>query len=137
MIDRVQRDELARALQLFLEGRVDLEGFWRLPPVGWMRDRAVAEIVDAMDDWSSERRWTGTTVEAMDSRAREAVRRSVLFLHGDLEYRWRFVHDVAWLRWLTRTEPGDADVWPFFRRRELEAARGGAGGPAGGRSANR
>jgi hypothetical protein len=141
MIDRPARRELSRALRHLVSGRITNDEFVHQLPheVRSSRDEGVRAIHAAtwkLYDDLHEHRLEGPY--ALGRLGRRHVARWVLFLKSNDEYEWPEV--PMWLgvlllvpnivtfglvgRALQRSldDRGEADVWPFMRRRDLERA---------------
>ena len=122
MIDRIKRDQLALSLRRFLSGRLTLDQFWDQPPYGWLKDQAVADIVNELDEWSAERPGRATARELLNVAMYRSLTRAVAFLRTDQEYRWTLLDDLPRMPWPFDREHGNIDTWPFFSATDLRKA---------------
>jgi hypothetical protein len=141
MIDRSARSALSRALRRLVSGRVTNDQYedQLLREVRSSRDAGVRAIREAAwmlyDDLREHRL---ESPYALGRVGRRHVARWVLFLKSSDEYQWPDV--PTWLRLVLlvpnivtfglveealrrwRDGRGDAEVWPFMRRRDLDRA---------------
>lgn len=139
MVDRKARHQLAELLRHLGAGLISNDEFERRCPRG-SNDRAVRQVLDEgawflYDDLHEHRLTGGYKLSSSD---REDVARWILFLEKDLECEWPVVPMVirfalALLSLVTfglagrivrqyASRGGPADVWPFRRRSDYEAA---------------
>ena len=139
MIDRKSRRQLAELLRHLGAGLMTNDEFETRCPRG-SDDAAVRQILDQgawfLYDDLHEHRLTGNY--KLSSSNRENVARWILFLEKDLEYEWPVLPimvrlallplNVVSLGWAGRgmqryaSRGGCAEVWPFRRRSDYEAA---------------
>jgi hypothetical protein len=149
MVDREARQRAAEVIRVFRNGKLNNDAFHaEFGLLVRSRDRALRAIESML--WSVSDHSRVHTLEGNDALNREGhalFDRCLLFLQSDLEYEWpqdRFdrtwgciphLHvltlGLTWLytRWKVRRNErfyaevrssGDFDVWPFFRRADLE-----------------
>lgn len=133
MVDRKARDGYAELLRHFAAGRV-LNWHYEDAADKYIKssDRAIVKVFWAVwPAYCDIRKHFLTGKDQLNAKGRNVVARYVLFLYSDLEYEWpvqsrgRFWARVLTLgAWgLLKPLPacgGDKDVWPFFRRSDLE-----------------
>lgn len=139
MIDRSARNQLAEALRVLAAGLVSNDEFEdsRLPH---SHDVAIREIFSrgAWMLYSDNREYRLTGKNKLDAATKSEVARWVLFLKTDLQYQWPVYSRLHMLGMLLANimtlgmanrifisrfaAYGDADVWPFIRKADYEAA---------------
>lgn len=140
MIDRTARDQLAEALRALAAGLVSNDEFEdsRLPYS--RNDAAICEIFskDAWMLYSDTHEYRLTGKNKLDAATKSELARWLLFLKTDLQYEWpvysrryalgMLLANILTLGMATRifisryAAYGDADVWPFIRKADYEAA---------------
>jgi hypothetical protein len=139
MVDRAQRDRLAKAIRRLAAGLITNREFEAATTAfGSSADRAVRSVhrvAWTLYDDLHEHRLEGAY--ALGRIERRQLARWVLFLRSDLEYEWPDLTTWGWLlvlpnlltfgaigrliaRWHDRR--GDAGAWPFIRSADLERA---------------
>jgi hypothetical protein len=138
MVNRADRDHLARGLRALATGRIT-NGEFQDAYVQRSADPAIAAVLDAawrLYDDLREYRLEGRNALTRD--ARRMVARCLLFLKSDVPYAWPSgpalvdllllplnlvtLGAVGTLRRRRFARHGDVSAWPFLRRSDLNAA---------------
>jgi len=136
MVDRHARDLAAEALQQLLDGLVTNDEYESKYPEAETDPAVKAIFVAVWFHYSDMREHKLTGKYEPGENARNAMQRCVLFLRGDLEFKWPVPHlsllnGVIRLLGLgilveKRTQRalagGDQNVWPFFKQVDYLAA---------------
>jgi hypothetical protein len=141
LVDRNARDELGRAIRRLAAGLVTNDqfedglspGVWRSRDVGV---RSIQRAAWHLYDDLHEHRLEGSYRPGR--HVRREIARWVLFLRSEQEYAWPDLTGWTWfllavpnvvtfggIGWLVRRwhdRRGDAEVWPFSRAQDLQAA---------------
>lgn len=133
MVDRQARDGYAELLRHFAAGRV-LNRHYEDASNAFVvsDDPAVFAVFWAVwPAYCDIRNHYMTDTHRLNREQRHLVARCILFLHSDHEYEWpvpsgkRVLMNLLTLGIYGRLHPlppssGDQEVWPFFRRSDLE-----------------
>jgi hypothetical protein len=142
-IDRPARDQLSRNIRLLVSGKISNDKFEDgIPETDDAAAMAFAGMTWLFHNDMHEHRLVGRY--AVEASTRREVIRWVLFLDGDLQYRWpkmylpglhplRRVRPalIRWLNWPNAISPehaavflsaGDRLAWPFISRSEYKIA---------------
>lgn len=137
MIDRESRNRLAEALRHCVSGQITNDDLDEVEID--RRDRgahAVSSMAWGLYDDSCQHRATGPYY--LDKKARREIARWIAFLYSDEEYTWpeyNLLRIVNWplnlltfgwwekmkeRKWQQFLDAGDAEVWPFCNKEQVE-----------------
>lgn len=131
MIDRKSRNLLATAIQDYLDLKTTSEDIHQLELD--RNDRAVEQVYEAF--WMMNSDFNTHDVSRLSSDLQDELRRYVLFLKSDLEYKWPDTRPNRLLMFLTFglaytpkrrkafESAGDLAVWPFLSKGDYDKCR--------------